>query len=390
MSVYKTELLDPFSSTKIRSIYALPENVKVNSRKVRLLNFRVKKTDKTSGAESPHLFGLGGAIECISKISVQSRNGVEIDRISGEALRYLGMKLALSPNCTQYAAAKTLAQHMDLSVITPNFSSVKNGNPYDASNDYWDVNNHSLTISVSSMLQYLGVARSVINEGLTIIVEWALEKMGATGNFTYDFDAQPQIAYDIYLDDTPVDKPKNGTYIYYSMVQDTMPLKVGVENTIDKRFTAYVKQYIGNMYYMVKDTQARASGDVSFMNDRTAQLTEPGKDEVLQLSLEGSTLYSRKGISTSAMKQQFFNDYFNESNIPAGAYNLLNHPLGLTSDQRISFGVCPINRYVATELQLQYTNKKFHTTATQFITIAEILRSYTPNADVVAFVVPPS
>jgi len=388
MSVFKTELLDPYSSTKQRSIYSLPEGVNVNSKKIRLLNFKLKKTLKADGSAKEHLFGLGGAVECISKISVLSRDGVEIDRINGEALRIMGMKNLAVPNASQYSIAKTLNQHADVSVITPTFASVENANPMGVAN-YWDVNNHSLTISISSMLQYLGVSRSVVAEGLSIMVEWALEQMeGAEPLYAFNFDNYPQIAYDVYLSND-VKPDAQASYMFYTMVQDTFPIKAGVANSIDKRFTAYVKQYIANFYYMLKDTTARA-GDLALTNPRTSQFTEAPTKEELQLTLDGKTLYSRKGIVGSAMKQQFLNDYFSETNTPAGSNNELVKPMLLSTDSRISFGVAPLNRFIATELQLSYKDFKVHTKATQLITIAEILRVYNPATKSVMFVNQPS
>ena len=388
MSVFKTELLDPYSSTKQRSIYSLPEGVNVNSKKIRLLNFKLKKTLKANGQAKEHLFGLGGAVECISKISVLSRDGVEIDRINGEALRIMGMKNLAVPNASQYAIAKTLNQHADVSVITPTFASVQNGNPMGASN-YWDVNNHSLTISISSMLQYLGVARSIIAEGLSIMIEWSLEQMeGAEPLYAFNFDNYPQIAYDVYLSND-VKPDAQASYMFYSYIQDTFPITAGVANSIDKRFTAYVKQYIANFYYMLKDTTARA-GDLSLTNPRTSQFTEAPTAEQLQLTIDGKTLYSRKGITGSAMKQQFLNDYFSEVNVPTGSNCELVNPMLLSTDSRISFGVAPLNRFIATELQLSYKDVKNHIKSTQLITIAEILRVYNPASKSVMFVNQPS
>ena len=388
MSVFKTELLDPYSSTKIRSIYSLPEGVMVNSKKIRLLNFKLKKTLRTTGVEQEHLFGLGGAVECISKISVLSRDGVEIDRINGEALRMMGLKHLAVPNASQYAIAKTLNQHADVSVITPTFASILNGNPMGDTN-YWDVNKHSLTISVSSMLQYLGVARSIIAEGLSIMVEWSLESMeGAEPLYAYNFDNYPQIAYDVYLsNDVKADAQAN--YMFYTMVQDSFPIKHGVANTIDKRFTAYVKQYIANFYYLLKDTTARA-GDLALTNPRTSQFTEAPTKEELQLTIDGKTLYSRKGIVGSAMKQQFLNDYFSEVNVPVGSNCDLVVPMGLSTESKISIGVAPLNRFIATELTLSYKDTKLHAKATQLITIAEVLRVYNPSTKSVMFVKQPS
>jgi hypothetical protein len=393
-SYYKTELFDPISSTRFRSIYQLPKGVPVNTKKIRLLNAKLTQFNRGTGQTEPYVFGLGGSVECISKISVLSPNGVEIDRINGQGLRYLGMKNTLAPNGTQFSIMKTLNGSMDLSVLTPDFSSVQNGNSYAESGGYWDQNNHSITINVSSMLQYLGVCRSVDDTGLQIMVEWNLDNMSALPMiFQFENGNYPQIAYDVYLDATKPDAPpKGGAYMFYTMIQDTIPLEAGLVNRFQKRMTAYVKQYIANMYYMVayaKDTGDSANEDINLLVRRSAQLTEAPIKEVFQLYLDGKSLYTRKGISNSAMKQQFFNDYVSEANIPVGANCLLEEPLGLTSDGVVSFGVAPINRFIGSELQIEYANEKPHLLPTNLITIAEILRSYTPSADMTSFVSPP-
>lgn len=392
---FKTVLYDPVSSTRFRSIYQLPVGVSVNTKKIRLLNARLKKREVVGNAETPFVFGLGGSVECISKISVLSPNGVEIDRINSQALRYLGMKNCLAPNATQHAIMKTISGNLDLSVLTPDFSSVQNGNAFDAGAGYWDQNNHSITINVSGMLQYLGVCRSVDDTGLTIMVEWNLDAMsGAEYYYEFENNFYPQIAYDVYLDATKPDPPpKNGQYLFYSMVQDTIPLPAGVVNVFQKRMTAYVKQYIANMYYMIASAVPfweDVNPDISLIPRKGGQLCEAPRKETFQLFLDGASLYSRKGISNSAMKQQFFNDYVNEANIPVGANCELEEPLGLTSDGKVSFGVAPINRFIGTELQIQYENIKPHVLPTVFITIAEILRSYIPASDITTFVAPPS
>jgi hypothetical protein len=391
-SYYKTEIFDPISSTTYRSLYQLPVGVSVNTKKIRLLNAHLLKKDRITGALVPHLFGLGGFIECISKIAVLSRNGVEIDRINGQALRYCGMKNCIVPNGSQYALSKVLNQNLDLSVIAPDFNFVQNGNSNSASgDDYWDVNKHSLTISISGMLQYLGVCRSVDNTGLQILVEWNLEKMSNL-EYVYEFDNYPQIAYDVYLDATKPDPlPPAQGYLFYTMVQDTIPMASATKHDINLRLTAYVKQYIANMYYMVASATEfwNEESDLGLITRTTGQLTEAGINELFQLTLDGKTLYSRQGISSSAMKQQFFNDYMSEGNIPVGANTILNAPLGFISDGKVSFGVAPINRFIASELTLQYRNDKLHLLPTYFITIAEILRSYSPQSDMTSFVAPP-
>jgi hypothetical protein len=140
---------------------------------------------------------------------------------------------------------------------------------------------------------------------------------------------------------------------------------------------------------MLKDSSARA-GDLALCNPRTSQFTEAPTAEALQLTIDGKTLYSRKGIVGSAMKQQFLNDYFSEVNVPVGSNNELVVPIGLSTEGRVSLGVAPLNRFIATELQLSYKDIKIHEKATQLITIAEVLRVYNPATKSVMFVNQPS
>jgi hypothetical protein len=231
----------------------------------------------------------------------------------------------------------------------------------------------------------------VDNTGLQILVEWNLEKMSNL-EYVYEFDNYPQIAYDVYLDATKPDPlPPAQGYLFYTMVQDTIPMASATKHDINLRLTAYVKQYIANMYYMVASATEfwNEESDLGLITRTTGQLTEAGINELFQLTLDGKTLYSRQGISSSAMKQQFFNDYMSEGNIPVGANTILNAPLGFISDGKVSFGVAPINRFIASELTLQYRNDKLHLLPTYFITIAEILRSYSPQSDMTSFVAPP-
>ena len=68
-SYYKTQVFDPVSSTRFRSIYQLPVGVCVNTKKIRLINARLQKK-APNGSLAPYTWGLGGSVECISKIAV--------------------------------------------------------------------------------------------------------------------------------------------------------------------------------------------------------------------------------------------------------------------------------------------------------------------------------
>jgi len=390
MSSFKTMLDDAISSTKERSVYRIPAGIRVNTKKIRLLDFKLQRKDP-AGQVQDYLFGLGGSVEIIRKVSVVSHNGVEIDRMEGYGTYFQGLKNAIAENSVQYGVNSLINHNLDLSVLCPDFSEVKNGNPYTADNKYWSMNNHFQTINISNLLQYLSVARSVSADGMEIVLEWNFSAMEADGS-SYEFvGGYPKIAYDVYLDGTPVDVvPKSG-FVYFTLATDSIPIRAGqVIERVDKRLASYNKQYIASMYYLIKNGEDLALSPLPHLTDLHAAklLTAAPTKESFQLIIDGVQLFSKKAITKSAHKQSILNDQFNEITCPSGSNCDLVARLELITDGRLSVGVAPINRFVNDELVLQYENIKPHVKQSAFITIAEVLRGYSPVSDMTYFVSP--
>lgn len=385
MASVKTMLDDPISYSKQRSVYRIP-SVKVNTKKIRLLDFKLECRNP-AGALVEYTFGSGGSTEMIKKISCNSVQGVEIDRSSGYSMYFQNLKASLASNSIQYGINSMIAHQMDLSVLAPDFAEVINGNLLTDS-AYWDMNKHYQTINISGLMQYLSVARSVSDDGYEIVIEWNFDAMESEGN-TFTFTSQPKIAYDVYLDSTPVDTvPAKTGFIYYSLATESIPIAAGVPlGNIDRKLTSYNKQYIQNMYYFLKNGENLAGEALTLSSMQPAKfLSAAPLDEKMQLIIDGESLFSKKAISKGAHKQSIFNDQFNSANIPAGSNIELVKPLGLVSDKRFSYGVLPVNRMINDELILQYSEAKAHVKQSALVIIAEVLRGYMPDKSVTYFV----
>ena len=386
MSSFKTMLDDPITSSKQRNVYRIPSGIRVNTKRIRLLDFKLLR--KKAGVAEPYLWGSGGSLEMIKKISVNSANGVEIDRAGGYGMYFQSMKSAVATNSIQYGVQSLVNHNLDLSVLASDFSQVINGNPYETANTYWDMNNHFQTINVSGLMQYLSVARSVSDDGYEVVIEWNFDAMEADGS-TFEFVSQPKIAYDVYLDATPVDSVPSGTgFIYYSMATESFPIAAGVPmDAIDRKLTSYNKQYLQNIYYFLKNGENLAGAVPHLAQLQPAKfLSEAPLNESIQLVIDGQSLFAKKGITKCAHKQSIVNDQFNSMNAPAGSNCDLKSPLGLITDGRFSYGVLPVNRMVNDEMILQYAEVKAHVLQSALVMIAEVLRGYVPDKDVTYFV----
>ena len=387
MASVKTMLDDPISYSKQRSVYRIPSGVKVNTKKIRLLDFKLERRNP-GGASVPYTYGSGGSTEMIKKISCNSVQGVEIDRASGYSMYFQNLKASLASNSIQYGINSLIAHQMDLSVLAPDFAEVINGNLLTDDSNYWDMNKHYQTINVSGLMQYLSTARSVSDDGYEIVIEWNFDAMEADGD-TFTFSSQPKIAYDVYLDATPIDTvPAKTGFIYYSLATESFPIAAATPlGAIDRKLTSYNKQYIQNMYYFLKNGEELITEYTALSSMQPAKfLSAAPTEEQMQLIIDGQSLFSKKAISKGAHKQSIFNDQFNSANIPAGSNIELIKPMGLVSDKRFSYGVLPVNRMINDELILQYSEIKPHVKQSALVLIAEVLRGYMPDKSVTYFV----
>ena len=388
MASYKTMLDDPITATKQRSVYRIPQ-LKVNTKKIRLLDFKLERRN-VAGDLTPYFFGQGGSAEMIKKISVNSMTGVEIDRCGGYGMYFQNLQNAVAPNAQQYGVASILTKNQDLSVLAPNFGEVVNGvtpTSTQVAEAYFDVNKSYQEISISSLLQYLQVARSVSDDGFEIVIEWNFSAMEADGS-TYTFTKQPKIAYDVYLDNTPVDPVPASGFIYYSLVPESIPIMPLLPlGGIDRKLTSYNKQTLNNIYYFLKNGEDLSTQAPVIASIQAAkQMSTTPLLESAQLIIDGVSLFSKKAISKPAHKQSILNDNFGIMNIPAGSNTSLVAPLGLSTDSKFSYGVFPVNRFVSEELILQYFEVKPHVKASALVLLGEVLRGYIPSKNLMYYV----
>jgi len=388
MASYKTMLDDPITATKQRSVYRIPQ-LKVNTKKIRLLDYKLIRTD-AGGAEVPYYFGSGGSAEIIKKISINSLQGVEIDRVGGYGLYVQNLKNAQASNAQQYAVHSLLTKNQDLSVVAPTFGEVSNGTvPLNGGllSSYFDANQSYQYINISALLQYLEIARSVSDEGFEVVIEWNFQAMESDGT-KYTFTQQPKIAYDVYLDDTPVDTvPKSG-FIYYSMVPESIPiLPLQPLDIVDRKLTSFNKQTLKNVYYFLKNGEDLSGEAPELASIHAGKwMSETPRLESAQLIIDGISLFSKKAISKPAHKQSILNDQFGVCTIPAGSNTDLVSPLGLSTDGRFSYGCFPVNGYVNDELILQYAEAKAHARSSAVVLIGEVLRGYIPSTAMTYYV----
>jgi hypothetical protein len=381
MASYKTMLDDPITATKQRSVYRIPQ-LKVNTKKIRLLDYKLIRTD-AGGAEVPYYFGSGGSAEIIKKISINSLDGVEIDRVGGYGLYVQNLQNARIPNAQQYGVSSILTKNQDLSVLTPTFGEVTNGTvPLNGGelSAVWNANKSYQQINISTLLQYLQVARSVSDDGFEVVIEWNFSAMEADGT-KYTFTQQPKIAYDVYLDDTPVDSVPASGFVYYSMVPESIPiLPLQPLEIIDRKLTSFNKQTLNNVYYFLKNGEELSGKAPELATIHAGKwMSETPKLESAQLIIDGISLFAKKSISKPAHKQSILNDQFGICNIPAGSNTDLVAPLGLSTDGRFSYGVFPVQRFVSDELILQYAEAKAHARASAVVLVGEVLRGYIPS-----------
>ncbi len=388
MASYKTMLDDPITATKQRSVYRIPQ-LKVNTKKIRLLDFKLERRN-AGGALVPYFFGQGGSAEMIKKISINSMAGVEIDRCGGYGMYFQNLQNAVAPNAQQYGVASILTKNQDLSVLAPNFGEIVNGitpTSTQLAQAYFDANKSFQEISISSLLQYLQVARSVSDDGFEVIIEWNFAAMETDGS-TYTFTQQPKIAYDVYLDNTPVDPVPSSGFIYYSLVPESIPILPGVPlDIVDRKLTSYNKQTLNNVYYFLKNGEDLSNkAEVIASIQAAKQMATTPIAESAQLIIDGVSLFSKKAITKPAHKQSILNDNFGIMNVPAGSNTSLVAPLGLSTDSRFSYGVFPVNRFVSEELILQYSEIKAHTKASALVLLGEVLRGYVPSKNLMYYV----
>ena len=290
---YQTILMDPQSSSTSRCVFRIEPGRPFFAKRLRICNFGLSNA---VGNSDQVYFNHAGVYSLISKISVNNISGTEIDHLSGNGVDgMMGIRLLQMPNGAEFSINRQLSQQMCNSIFCPTFSQTTLTEKVTA-DDAVRMGN-SLYIDIASMLTYLQ-SRTVIDEGLTIIVEW---KDPSVLGQTYTFTRPPALAVDFCLD--PAVKGDVGPEFGFSTIVDD---RILLQNTpsFERRLQSFYNMYIRNFYYY---NQGRSN------NILKLPLSRP--NEQVELTISGLKLLPLKGIDSDAKKMAFLNDYAGKSSI---------------------------------------------------------------------------
>jgi len=366
----KTLLVDPQSHNSQRTVFTIPAGLKVNAKKIRLCNFDISNVNG-----SGIYFNHNGVYSLLQKVSILSLKGTQIDRVQNVDI--MGIRLAHQENAQQFSVSRQFSQQMCDSVYATNMGQVD----LTEENQKDDASLISLYIDVSFMLQYLQ-QRSVIDEGCTLLFEWADPSVCG---FNYSFNIPPCLAVDEFLGNVPSDPDVEHTFL--TIIQDKLIVPPN-QNSFEKRLNAFYDEYIHNVYYY--NIQDKAS------NPLLSPIAQIG--EQLEITVDGRKLIPLKGINTDSKKLALLHDFSGEVCLPgydsamalnnttyAGFYN---PNLGITYGGKWSYGCFALDRTINMDFTVSY-----HTTANVpggssgycLMILAEVLRTYNRQTDKVGY-----
>lgn len=396
MADFHTMLLDPQSNSTSRCVFRIPAGNRFLARKLRLCNFGLSNSSGNSqvnGSGDSVYFGHNGVYSLIQKISVDNLEGTEIDRLEGQGIQMMGIRLAQLPNSTEFAVGRQLSQNMCNSVFVPSYSQTTLTEQH--RKDDSTLMGNSLYIDISSMLTYLQT-RQVIDEGLTIQVEWIDPSVLG---FPYSFTRPPCLAVDYVLNpDIKVDA--GDEFGFVTMVPDRLLLTGSAEQPVVKnqRLQAYFNQYIRNLYYF----------NIGRANN-TYQLPLSRPNEQVNLTINGVKLLPLNGIDSSAKKLMYLNDMGAKTNIThyssyadgllsmRGLFNpnlTLEYSNNATAAAHLgsvySWGVIRIDKNIGQDIILEYqttlpSDGANTTESDTLVFLAEIARAYNKRTGVVRY-----
>jgi hypothetical protein len=374
MSEIRTLLLDPQSHNAQRSVFTIPRGLKVKANKIRLCNVNISNADGNQV-----YYNHSGVYSLLSKISVVSLQGSEIDRLSN--MEIMAIRLMHLENGSQFSINRQLSQNMCDSVYVNNLGQV-------------DLTEQSQRDDGSLMQVYIDVAfclaylqrRTVIDEGMTVLFEWQTPDIVG---FNWQFVVPPCLAVDEYLTDVPSDPFDIVTYP--TVIQDK--LVCGVDSTgFEKRLNAFYNNYITNVYFM--DIESRVS------NPLVNAVAQSGA--TLEITIDGRKVIPLKGIDTAGKKMGFLQD-FSGGHVCVPGYDsalklisswkgLHNPNTNIDYNNKFSYGCFLLNRFINMDFTLSYnfTNPVQNPAGNTLLIMAETLRSYDRVNDKVSNVTSPS
>ena len=369
MSERRTILLDPQSLTAQRAVWTIPKGVNFDARKVRVCNFQLSNTDGNQ-----IYFNHAGVYSLLSKVSVLSLKGTEIDRLS--KMEVMSIRALHMENGSQYSINRQITQNMCDSVFVNNLGQASLTEQYGADDGsvmsiYWDI---------SYMLQYLQ-RRSVISEGMTVVLEFADPSVVG---FPYRFVQPPVLAYDEYLTSIPFDGVTSWTYT--SVIQDKLIIPQG-STGFEKRLNSFYNQMLMNVLFLDIDNKIG--------NPLVNAIDRPGS--VLQIFVDGKQVIPLKGIDSTGKRLGFLQDFTGLVCVPgydscltlkSGQPGFLNPNNGLYYGGKFAYGAFLLNRYIGNDFTISYnfTDAVTATSGVTLLILAETLRTYDAVADKVGFV----
>ena len=370
MSEIRSMLMDPQSFNSSRAVWTIPRGLKVSASKIRVCNIQISNSNGNQ-----IYFNHSGVYSLLSKVSVISLQGAEIDRLSN--MEIMAIRLSHLENASQYSVNRQLSQNMCNSIYVNNLGQAdltEQSQRDDGSMMpiYWDI---------SSMLSYLS-RRTVIDEGMTVLLEFATPEVVG---FQYSFIIPPVLVVDEFLTEVPSDPMDILTYT--TIIQDKLVIAQG-SNGFEKRLNSFFNQFLGNVYFM----------NIQNRFDNPLVNAVAPKGEVLEITIDGRKIIPLLGISTPGKKLGFLQDfssgivtvpgYDSTLELLSGWKGFHNPNLYLDYGNKFSYGAFLLNRNINNDFTISYnfTDPVQSDKGSTLLILAEVLRSYDRVNDKVSFV----
>jgi hypothetical protein len=391
---YQTILLDPQSISATRFVFRIEPGRPFFAKRLRICNFGLSNA---VGNSTEVYYNHAGIYSIISKVSINNLSGTEIDHLSGNGIDgMMGIRLLQMPNSAEFSINRQLSQQMCNSIFCPTFSQTTLTEKRTADDSVRMGN--SIYIDLASMLTYLQ-ARTVIDEGLTIIVE--LKDPSVLG-YDYSFTRPPALAVDFCLD--PMLKADVGPEFGFSTIVDDRILMQS-SPSFERRLQSFYNMYIRNFYYY---NQGRSN------NTLRLPLSRP--NEKVELTINGLKVLPLKGIDSDAKKMAFLNDFAGKSSITHYSsyvdginaveglfnpnlslkYSQLNTsngstPTGGALGAVFSYGCIRLDQPIGADITLSYGSDMTQgtngvTDGDTLVFLAETMRAYNKQTGLVRFV----
>ena len=371
--------------------------MKFYANKVRLLNFNLLNNDS-----QPIYFGPRGIYQIVKKISLLSVAGSEIDFLSN--MDILAIKMLHLSNSSQYSLARELMQNMCVSVTAPSMSQIE----LTEAQGKGDGTKIQAYIDITFALGFLR-SSTLLDKGYTLVIEWEQDPVVSGIHGGYTFSTFPALAIDECLTGEPADS--SPSVMYKTIISDRLYINPtaasdGNINQTQVRLNSFYNQYISNFfYYMDYNTRTNTSHN-------PYHLARSAPQEELSLLVDGRKILMYKGVDTSARKGAMLHDFSGEFCLPgvapyyydvgrtlplvvdpsgvSGEWGLVNPNTKVIMNGVYSYGCVKLEQFIQIDLAVYYN---YLVTGTPTLaepaylnTMAEVLRSYDVQTDIVSYV----